>query len=314
MPHHSLRITPLFVLASLTGCGGVSSPATPDAASAHDAPRDGTAGAGCNLALPFGNVHAVGGLQTARDEEFISLSPDELTVYVSSDLAAPGTANFDLYAASRPSLTAAFGPLAPLTALVTPSDDRSASISSDGLTLLFHSSRGGNYDLYATSRTSTSAPFPAATALGASINTAGTETSPVLASSGTALYFTRSSATTEELFVATLGATGFGSPVPVTDINAGGSALRVAIAANGLTIYWASARAGGAGQQDIWTASRATPQDAFSGIRNVAELATPLQEFPDALSVDGCRLYFTSDRAGGAGGFDVYVAERPTVQ
>lgn len=307
MPQYP-HLTPLVAL-TLLGCGDLSTPTTADAPSAHDAPRDGSSG--CKLALPFGNVHAVAGLQTARNEEFVSLSPDELTVYVASDLAAPGTPNFDLYSSSRTSLTTPFGALAPMTALMTDSDDRSPTISSDGLTLLFHSSRGGNYDLHASTRASTSAPFPAPTALGAAINTTAIETSPVLTSSGTALYFTRSTATTDEVYVATLGATGFGAAVPVTEINAGGPASSVAIAADGLTIYWASARAGGSGMQDIWTASRTTTQDAFSGVHDVAELATSLQEFPDALSADGCRLYFTSDRAGGAGGFDVYVAERP---
>lgn len=293
----------------LVGCGDLSSPATVDATVAHDGMRDGPSG--CNPDLPFGNVHPVAGLATAGNDEFLSLSPDELTVYISSDLAAPTTPNFDLYSATRGSLTAGFGALAPLTALMTDADDRSPSISADGLTLLFHSSRGGNYDLYASTRPSTSAPFSAATPLGAAINTPAIETGPALARSGGLLYFTRSTATTDEIFVATLGATGFGAAVPVTELNAGGPASRAVIAADGLTIYWASQRAGGSGQQDIWTARRATVQDAFGGVHDVTELATAKQEFPDALSTDGCRLYFTSDRTGGAGGFDVYVAERP---
>lgn len=289
---------------SLSGCGETTG-ALPDAR--QDAGVDSSLA--CNPAGAFGNIRAVGGLNSARENEFVSLSHDELTVYFADDSAAPGTPNFDLYVASRPTTGTPFGAPVPLAALNTGSDDRSPSVSADGLSLFFHSSRGTSYDLYVSTRTSTGVSFGAPTPLGASINTSFTETSPAISADGQTLYFDRDEGTGSRLFRSTLGPTGFQAPTPVSELDTG-SAHSAALTADGRTIFFASDRAGGAGMIDIWTASRASTQVPFGAIANVAELGTALQEFPDWVSTDGCRLYFTAERSGGAGGFDIFVADR----
>lgn len=302
----SSRVLPTLLALSLTaaaGCGDTESP--PDAPPVVSI--DGAMA--CNPTGVFGNLRAVGGLDSAHEDEFASLSADELTVYLADNSAAPGTANLDLYAASRPTIAAPFGAPVSLVGLNTSSDDRSPSVSSDGLSLFFHSSRGTSYDLYVSTRTSTGSSFGAPTALGPSINSTFIETSPVVSADGKTLYFDRDDGTGSRLFRSTLGPTGFQAPTPVSELDTA-SAHSATLTADELTIFFASDRVGGAGMIDIWTATRASTQVSFGAITNVTELNTNLQEFPDWVSPDGCRLYFTSNRPGGAGGFDIFVAER----
>lgn len=54
-------------------------------------------------------------------------------------------------------------PAQPLTELNTPFIEHDASITGDGLVLLFSTNTTGNSDIYMTSRASADLPFPAAT-------------------------------------------------------------------------------------------------------------------------------------------------------
>ena len=73
---------------------------------------------------------------------------------------------------------------------------------------------------------------------------------------------------------------------------------------NQLTLYFTSNRSGGAGNLDVWTATRGSMSQAFGAAVNVGELATSENELPNWLSDDECRLYL--NRAG-----DLYVATKP---
>jgi hypothetical protein len=75
-------------------------------------------------------------------------------------------------------------------------------------------------------------------------------------------------------------------------------------------LYFDSRRPGGTGKEDIWQATRSTPSEAFGAAAPVAELNTSVRETGLALSSDGLRIWFSSDRDGGAGGLDVYTASR----
>jgi len=77
-----------------------------------------------------------------------------------------------------------------------------------------------------------------------------------------------------------------------------------------LEIYFNSDRPGGSGGGDIWRATRASVFDSWSGVENVAGVNTASTETTPELTADGLTLYFASDRAGGAGGTDIYRATR----
>ena len=64
-------------------------------------------------------------------------------------------------------------------------------------------------------------------------------------------------------------------------------------------------------ERDIYVATRATVSSPWSAPALVAELSTPSFETTPEISGDGLAIYFASDRAGGLGGLDVYVATRP---
>jgi hypothetical protein len=73
-----------------------------------------------------------------------------------------------------------------------------------------------------------------------------------------------------------------------------------------------STRPGGVGVADIWVSTRESTADPWS---TPVTVGMPVN-YPGsitggpALSCDGTTLYFTSDRPGGFGAFDVYVSRR----
>ena len=71
-----------------------------------------------------------------------------------------------------------------------------------------------------------------------------------------------------------------------------------------------------AGQQDIFTATRARKTDAWSQPVNVGPLVNDpaADDFSLRLSNDGLTLYFASVRRGGFGAADIYVTTRPSTQ
>ena len=77
-------------------------------------------------------------------------------------------------------------------------------------------------------------------------------------------------------------------------------------------LYFDSRRTGGAGREDIWLSQRASDGGGtWSMPSPVSELNTSARETGIALVADGLSIWFSSDRDGGSGGLDIYVAERP---
>jgi len=84
------------------------------------------------------------------------------------------------------------------------------------------------------------------------------------------------------------------------------------ISKDGLSLYFvAGFNRGGQGGRDIWVSRRASETGAWGAPMNLgATINTASHEQRPTLSLDGHRLYFASDRAGGLGGFDLYVSRR----
>jgi WD40-like Beta Propeller Repeat len=97
-----------------------------------------------------------------------------------------------------------------------------------------------------------------------------------------------------------------GAPVNTTFLEQGSSLSR-----DGLTLFFHSDRPGGFGRNDIWIAERASVDDPWGPPQNAGPgINTSANETAPTVSVDGHRLYFSSDRAGGLGGSDLYVSHR----
>jgi WD40-like Beta Propeller Repeat len=80
---------------------------------------------------------------------------------------------------------------------------------------------------------------------------------------------------------------------------------------NGLSLYFASDRPGSLGGEDLWV-SRRTHRDApwSTPVNLGAGVNTTFNERSPELSHDGHLLFFATDRPGGLGGFDIWVAWR----
>jgi hypothetical protein len=84
-----------------------------------------------------------------------------------------------------------------------------------------------------------------------------------------------------------------------------------AIAKSDLTLFLASSRPGGYGGMDIYVAQRDSVSDAWGPPVNAGPAINSVaNEICPTLAINGHHLYFVSDRLGGCGGQDLYVAWR----
>jgi len=98
-----------------------------------------------------------------------------------------------------------------------------------------------------------------------------------------------------------------GAPVNTSFIDQGAD-----ISKDGLSLYYFCGNCPDTfGNADIWVAHRASIDAAWGTPQRLgANVNSPSNETAARLSIDGHRLYFTSDRSGGFGGTDIYVSRR----
>jgi len=83
------------------------------------------------------------------------------------------------------------------------------------------------------------------------------------------------------------------------------------ISKDGLTLYFQSDRPGGFGGIDLYVSQRSSVDAPWGPPQNLGpKINTAFNESTARLSIDGHRLYFTSDRPGGFGGNDIYISRR----
>ena len=106
----------------------------------------------------------------------------------------------------------------------------------------------------------------------------------------------------------------FGEPTNLgPTVNSDSDDALPAISADGLECYFLSDRPGGQGGFDLWVTTRATTYDSWSPAENVvAPINSASDDGTPTISADGLSLYFSSNRLGGHGNFDLYVATRPS--
>lgn len=89
-------------------------------------------------------------------------------------------------------------------------------------------------------------------------------------------------------------------------VNSAAYDAQPSISSDGRTLYFVSDRPGGQGATDIYTST--WDGNEWSIAIPVSGVNTPSGEMSPIIAPDGRTLYFASNRAGGAGGFDIYVA------
>ncbi|MFC1603942.1 LamG-like jellyroll fold domain-containing protein [Planctomycetota bacterium] len=205
--------------------------------------------------------------------------------------------------------------------------DGTPNISTDGLEMYFTSTRPGghgDYDLWMVSRSSISEDWSNPTNLGASINSSIKECFPCLSPDGFTMYFS-------DYYMNPVRSGGYGGPdlwmctriglndpwrTPVnlgTSVNTGSADVTPTMSGDGLTMVFVSNRSGGSGRADIWMATRTTTQNEWGAATNLKSgINTSYFDGEPAISADGLVLFFTSDRGGGLGGWDLWMSTRKT--
>jgi hypothetical protein len=101
-------------------------------------------------------------------------------------------------------------------------------------------------------------------------------------------------------------------PNQTTPINSASDDQHMAISKDGLSLYFASNRAGGCGDFDIWVAQRASVDSPWEEPFNLGcTINSSARDFAPNLSTDGHLLFFHSFRANdNCGGGDIYYTHR----
>ena len=208
-----------------------------------------------------------------------------------------------------------FGTPTNLGPTVNSSDyDWSPSITADGLELYFESDRPGGegtYDIWVSTRATKEDDWGAPTNLGAPINTPDWQNSPCISADGLELYFNdwglwvARRATVSDPW----GEPENGSLININTSNAGSAPC---VSSDGLSLFLYSRN-----DWDLYVSTRPARDDLWSEPVNLGPTvngvnSTSLNYCP-TISADGLLLVFSSDRAGGSGGQDLWMTRRSTI-
>ncbi len=131
-------------------------------------------------------------VNTSSSDAGPSISADGLSLYFISNRPG-GYGDTDFWVTTRTTKNADWGTPVHLGSTVNSSvEDRAPSVSSDGLSLFFHSSRpggSGDWDLWMTTRETTSYPWSIPVNLGLTVNSSARDLAPDISSDGSTLYF-----------------------------------------------------------------------------------------------------------------------------
>lgn len=206
--------------------------------------------------------------------------------------------------------------------------ENGASISSDNLSLYFHSTRSGyvgGEDLFVVKRNSENEPWGKPENLGAAVNSPRNEWSPCISNDGLSLYFSSDRpggiggydiwvAKRENINKPWQQAENLGNTV-----NSYYSDSDPSISTDNLTLYFSDyvagpERPGGTGNADIWMTKRKSVHDPWEKPVNLGnKINTPGIEVYPFISSDNLYLFFSSDREGGLGNRDIWFSTRTSV-
>jgi hypothetical protein len=221
----------------------------------------------------------------------------------------------------------------------TPDRERSASVSSDGLSLYFQ--RSGSFalngdfnvpvdtEIMVSTRSSTDDPWGAAVPLGPPISTEHPETWPEISGDGNTLYFADTSDPPAlddprpggqglgDLWMSTKDGSGnWQAPVNLgSNVNSPYREGTPDLAEDGLTLFFSSNRPGGVGDNDLWMTTRTSHTDPWQSPVNLgASINSSYLDVHPSISSNGLALAFASNRSsGGADFFDLWIATRTSI-
>ena len=187
--------------------------------------------------------------------------------------------------------------------------------TADGLTLLYrHNQYPETTEILEATRNSTSEPFGNVRSAGADINAGGFPAHPEVSQDGLTLLFNVEVGF--GIFQASRASRSqpFGSVTSLGDLLPGQPAHSPSLSADGLTLFFTAWDTAGI-QNDIYQATRPQYPNPWG---NVIMLSSAINvpgnhDAMPSISADGLALFFNSNRPGGFGAFDLYVATRSTL-
>ncbi len=217
-----------------------------------------------------------------------------------------------------------------LTALNSEHRELGPKLSPDGLSLYFGSNRPDGFgdframDLYASRRACLQCPWGSPVNLGPNINSPLAEGDPVFSPDGLLLFFgshregglgssdiwvSRRTDSNDDL--------GWGPAVNLAAVNTPGhetpGSYLPALSGGGGNLYHTRGSATDLTDWDIYTVPVSRDGEALGPVVPVAELNTPVLDVGTSVRGDGREVVFWSERLGGAGRADIWVATRHSV-
>lgn len=257
-------------------------------------------------ACEFGPAQNLGSIvNSLKEEGSPAASADETELFFISGRSGQE----DLFVSRRSGTESPWGEPANLGDSVNDSigDDFSLRLATNGLALYFASNRAGGFgaaDLYVATRDSLDREWGRATNLGSVLNTAAFEAFPTPSPDGNTLYFNRSTTfDSQDSDIWVTNRSDADSPWAAPQrlgppVNGPRAEFSPSIAADGLSLYFASARDGNFGSIDIWVSTRKSAADAWEPPTNLgmdvnAAGAMTLAPF---ITSNNRALYFMSAR------------------
>jgi hypothetical protein len=208
---------------------------------------------------------------------------------------------------------AAFSVPAVMASLSSAVGDGTPSMTEDRLELYFKSERTGVYDLYVSKRQSVSVGWPAPVGV-AELNSLAAETGVEISPDGLTLWFASDRAGGLgglDIYMTTRPTrqSAWSAPVHVPALSSSSLEEGIMVAPSGLVAYLQSDRRG-LGRKEVFRAARTATSAPWSAPVLVDELADASGENP-WVTADDCTIVYQSDRAGGLGSDDIWMATRP---
>jgi Tol biopolymer transport system component len=247
-----------------------------------------------------------------------AVSKNGLSLFFNS-VRLGGFGEADIWVSQRSSVDDPWGPPVNVAALNSDGTEQAPALSRDGHYLFFATDRAGGVgglDIWVSRREHTSddftweTPVPI-TEINSSVNDAG----PAYfenAEGRPQLYFQSQrpgGAGQADLYRTEQQEGGtWSTPQRVPELSTASQEQRPSIRFDGLEIVFTSNRPPSVGF-DLWVSTRESVTDVWSPPVRL-NINSPQSDTAPYLSGDGMTLYFTSDRAGGSGGNDLWVSTR----
>lgn len=255
----------------------------------------------------FGAPRRILELADPADDDDPTLTDDTLEIYFASTRVTGTAGNADIWRATRAQRTDPWSAPVVVSELNTTRNDENPGISGDGLTLWFSSNRDGGVDIYVSTRatrTQVWSPPVRVAELSTPVDDLGAEPARdrrriALYGDGPRRLFEATRATDDGLWSAPVALDSLNQPATADNLSG--------FFVSDLELWFASTRPGGAGQHDIYRATRPSVDAPFETPVGVAGINGPSRDDDPWLSPDGHTLFFVSSVTGNQ---EIYVAER----